>query len=72
MENSNIPYQVSFPLSIWFDAKHKLVNFEYANAITRRTAKSMGAKVVDGMVQLTQSMINEELVQIEQHLMELN
>tara|TARA_R110000868_G_scaffold108113_2_gene295517 strand:+ start:545 stop:763 length:219 start_codon:yes stop_codon:yes gene_type:complete len=72
MEDGNFSYTVELPLKVSYDAAHGLVNFEYCNSKTRKTAKSMGASIEDGYVKLTQSMIDEELKRIEQYLSELN
>jgi hypothetical protein len=72
MENSNIPLTVAFPLTVWYDDVHGLVNFEYCNTTTRRRANSIGAKVENGSLLITKGIIDEEMKQIEQHLMELN
>lgn len=72
MENGNISHTVAFPLTVWYDDVHGLVNFEYCNTTTRRRANSIGAKIGNGCLVLTQGIIDEEMTLIEQHLMELN
>ncbi len=72
MENGNIPLTVAFPLVVWYDDVHGLVNFQYCNTTTRRRVNSIGGKIDNGRVVLTQGVIDEELTLIEQHLMELN